>query len=131
MGNAFLGPEDLQKQAMVSRVLAKFVVDKVEAATNQGDRGCTDAFEFRSLLQQEEQLKERGGRTVEGAIVSHLPTLLQTDKRFNDRLARLPQKYRSAILAAEIGSSMVYRGGRDSDFEDTVRLFVERTFPKA
>ncbi len=65
------------------------------------------------------------------AIVSHLPTLLQTDKRFNDRLARLPQKYRSAILAAEIGSSMVYRGGRDSDFEDTVRLFVERTFPKA
>lgn len=63
------------------------------------------------------------------AILSHLPTLLREDKRFNDRLPRLPQKYRSAILAAEIGSSMVYRGDQDSDFEDTVRLHVVRTFP--
>ncbi|MDP1824068.1 MAG: NAD-glutamate dehydrogenase [Archangium sp.] len=63
------------------------------------------------------------------AIMSHLPTILREDARFNDRLPRLPQKYRSAILAAEIGSSMVYRGDRDSDFEDTVRLHVERTFP--
>jgi glutamate dehydrogenase len=65
------------------------------------------------------------------AIVSHLPSLLQKDRRFNDRLSRLPRKYRSAILAAEIGSSMVYRGGQESDFEDTVRLHVERTFPRA
>ncbi len=62
------------------------------------------------------------------AITSHLPTLLREDPRFKDRLTRLPQKYRSAILAAEIGSSMVYRGGQDSDFEDTIRLHVERTF---
>lgn len=63
------------------------------------------------------------------AIESHLPSLLRDDPRFNDRLPRLPQKYRSAILAAEIGSSMVYRGDQNSDFEDQVRLHVERTFP--
>lgn len=62
------------------------------------------------------------------AIASHLPTLLRDDKRFNDRLPRLPQKYRSAILAAEIGSSMVYRGDQSTEFEDQVRLHVERTF---
>ena len=63
------------------------------------------------------------------AIESHLPALLRDDPRFRDRLPLLPQKYRSAILAAEIGSSMVYRGDRDSAFEDQVRLHVERTFP--
>jgi glutamate dehydrogenase len=62
------------------------------------------------------------------AIVSHLPTILREDPQFKDRLTRLPQKYRSAILAAEIGSSMVYRGDQDSEFEDIVRLHVERTF---
>ena len=62
------------------------------------------------------------------AIESHLPTLLRDDLRFKDRFARLPQKYRSAILAAEIGSSMVYRGGQDSAFEDTVKAHVVRSF---
>lgn len=62
------------------------------------------------------------------AILSHLPTLLREDKRFNDRLERLPQKYRSAILAAEIGSSMVYRGDPEMMFADTVQQHVERTF---
>lgn len=64
------------------------------------------------------------------AIDSHLPKLLR-DARFRDRLAQLPQKYRSAILAAEIGSSLVYRGDQDSDFEDTMRLHVNRAFPAA
>jgi glutamate dehydrogenase len=63
------------------------------------------------------------------ALVSHLPSMLRDDPKFKDRLTRLPVKYRSAILAAEIGSSMVYRGGKDSDFEDVVRLHVERAFP--
>lgn len=62
------------------------------------------------------------------ALMAHLPTLLQEDPKFKDRVSRLPQKYRSAILAAEIGSSMVYRAG--DDFEDLVRMHVERTFPQ-
>jgi glutamate dehydrogenase len=61
------------------------------------------------------------------AILSHLPALLR-EKRFRSRLARLPPKYRSAILAAEIGSSMVYRGDQEAEFEDMVRLHLERHF---
>jgi len=62
------------------------------------------------------------------AILSHLPSLLQ-GARFRRRISRLPPKYRSAILAAEIGSSMVYRGDQEAEFEDAVRLHLERNFP--
>lgn len=62
------------------------------------------------------------------AIYSHLPEMLRTETKFRRRLSRLPQKYRSAILAAEIGSSMVYRGDRDEEFEDSVRLHLGRHF---
>ncbi|MBI5070647.1 MAG: NAD-glutamate dehydrogenase [Deltaproteobacteria bacterium] len=61
------------------------------------------------------------------AILSHLPALLQ-GARFRKRINRLPPKYRSAILAAEIGSSMVYRGDHEAEFEDTVRLHLQRHF---
>jgi len=61
------------------------------------------------------------------AILSHLPALLQTAK-FRKRISRLPAKYRSAILAAEIGSSMVYRGDLEAEFEDTVRMHLGRHF---
>lgn len=63
----------------------------------------------------------------ERAIWSHLPAFLRQD-RFRSRLDRLSQKYRSAILAAEIGSSMVYRADHDAEFEDSVRRHVERRF---
>lgn len=62
------------------------------------------------------------------ALLAHLPAMLREDVRFRRRLARLPQKYRAAILAAEIGSSLVYRGDRDADFADAVRLHVQRYF---
>jgi glutamate dehydrogenase len=62
------------------------------------------------------------------AILSHLPKMLREEPRFRQRIKRLPQKYLSAILAAEIGSSMVYRGDRDAAFEDEVRLHLLRNF---
>ena len=63
----------------------------------------------------------------ERVILSHLPALLR-NQRFRPRLGRLSPKYRSAILAAEIGSSMVYRADHDAEFEDSVRRHVERRF---
>jgi len=61
------------------------------------------------------------------AILAHLPALLRT-ARFRQRIAKLPPKYRSAILAAELGSSMVYRDDRDAEFEDVLRLHLARHF---
>jgi glutamate dehydrogenase len=62
------------------------------------------------------------------AILSHLPALLREEPRFRRRIDRLPPKYSSAILAAELGSSMVYRGNPDAEFEDMLRLHMERNF---
>jgi len=64
----------------------------------------------------------------ERVILSHLPALLREDPDFRGRLGVLPPKYRSAILAAEIGSSMVYRADLDAEFEDSIRLHVNRRF---
>ncbi len=61
-------------------------------------------------------------------ILSHLPRMLREEPRYRRRLAKLPPKYLSAILAAEIGSSMVYRGDREAEFEDAIRLHLTRNF---
>ena len=64
-------------------------------------------------------------------ILAHLPAMMRQSARFRRRIGRLPPKYRSAILAAEIGSSMVYRGDREAELEDAVRLHVGRNFGAA
>ncbi|GFE56393.1 NAD-glutamate dehydrogenase domain-containing protein [Geobacter sp. AOG1] len=63
------------------------------------------------------------------AILSHLPRILREEPRYRRRLTRLPPKYLYAILAAEIGSSMVYKGDREAEFEDAIRLHLTRNFP--
>lgn len=60
------------------------------------------------------------------AILDHLPAMLRNSARFRKRIDRLTPKYRSAILAAEIGSSMVYRRDPDAEFEDLLRLHMNR-----
>lgn len=63
------------------------------------------------------------------AILSHLPRMLQEEPKYRKRIRNLPQKYLFAILAAEIGSSLVYRGERDEDLEATIRGHLLRNFP--
>lgn len=60
------------------------------------------------------------------AILSHLPRMLRESPAYRQRIRRLPQKYLCAILAAEIGSSLVYSGSRDADFEDMIRRHLAR-----
>ncbi|MBC8019158.1 MAG: NAD-glutamate dehydrogenase [Verrucomicrobia bacterium] len=61
------------------------------------------------------------------AILSHLPHILRESRVVRQRVKRLPGKYLSAILAAEIGSSLVYAGDQDADFEETVRRHLAKT----
>jgi glutamate dehydrogenase len=65
------------------------------------------------------------------AILSHLPRMIREELRYRRRLSKLPQKYLFAILAAEIGSSMVYKGNHEASFEDSIRLHMTRNFPAA
>ena len=64
------------------------------------------------------------------ALLAHLPAMLRDEPVFRRRLKRLPPKYRSAILASEVASSLVYLGNSGSDFMDLVHLHLQRNFPK-
>lgn len=66
-------------------------------------------------------------RPFREALLRHLPALLRDDLRFRRRISRLPHKYQAAILAAEIGASLVYTGDRDADFEQMIRSHLQRT----
>ncbi len=61
------------------------------------------------------------------ALLAHLPAMVR-EPAFRKRVTRLPQKYRSAILAAELGSSMVYRADREAELEDALRLHLARHY---
>lgn len=60
------------------------------------------------------------------AILRHLPRMVQKSAAFRQRVRKLPRKYLCAILAAEIGSSLIYSGSRDADFEDMIRRHLAR-----
>ncbi|MBI2354139.1 MAG: NAD-glutamate dehydrogenase [Deltaproteobacteria bacterium] len=60
------------------------------------------------------------------AILSHLPAMLRETPAFRRRIGNLPGKYLCAILAAEIGSSLVYTASRDTDFEEMIRRHLAR-----
>jgi glutamate dehydrogenase len=64
-------------------------------------------------------------------ILAHLPALIRNDSKLRQRIARLPEKYRFAILAAEIGSSLVYQGESETEFADMIRLHLTRKFARA
>jgi glutamate dehydrogenase len=62
------------------------------------------------------------------AILSHLPRMLREEPKYARRIKNLPPKYLFAILAAEIGSSLVYRGDYEADFEATLKGHLLRNF---
>ncbi|MBP2673883.1 MAG: glutamate dehydrogenase [Deltaproteobacteria bacterium] len=65
------------------------------------------------------------------ALMSHLPALLRGHARYRRRVSRLPAKYLCAILAAEIATATVYRGGFVRDFERDLRRYVTEAFGRS
>jgi glutamate dehydrogenase len=62
------------------------------------------------------------------ALLAHLPRMIRENARFRSRVRNLPPKYRAAMLAVEIASMIVYRGGFERNFEDDLRTYVARVF---
>ncbi len=62
-------------------------------------------------------------------LLSHLPRLVRETPRLRRRIARLPPKYRSAILAAEIACAMVYRSAFDAGSKEGLERYVARAYP--
>ncbi|HEX8909671.1 MAG TPA: NAD-glutamate dehydrogenase domain-containing protein [Anaeromyxobacteraceae bacterium] len=62
------------------------------------------------------------------ALLAHLPRMIREDPALRRRVERLPPKYVSAILAAEIGATMVYREELQPDFAAALGAYVDRMF---
>jgi glutamate dehydrogenase len=63
------------------------------------------------------------------ALLAHLPRMIRENPVFRHRIRNLPPKYRSAILAVEIASVIVYRGGFERNFEEDLKGYLVRMFP--
>ena len=64
----------------------------------------------------------------EGVLLAHLPRIVRETPGWRNRIGRLPPKYRSAILAAEIGAAMVYRSPLEPDFASALEQYVAQLF---
>jgi glutamate dehydrogenase len=62
------------------------------------------------------------------ALLNHLPRIIQESPSYRLRVKNLPDKYRSAILAAEIATSMVYRRPLEPNFEEALEEYVGQMF---
>ena len=62
------------------------------------------------------------------ALLAHLPAFVRKHPKFRDRVRNLPRKYLSAILAAEIATTIVYRGGFERNLEEDLRNYLGRLF---
>jgi len=65
------------------------------------------------------------------ALLAHLPKLLRETPRYRKRLSQLPEKYRAAILASEIASSLVYHQDSEADYEQQLNRHLQRYFVAA
>ncbi len=62
------------------------------------------------------------------ALLAHLPRLVRDSAAFRGRISRLPPKYRSAILAAEIATTMVYRRPLEPDYGQALHAYTQAMF---
>jgi glutamate dehydrogenase len=62
------------------------------------------------------------------ALLQHLPALLR-EADLRNRVKNLPSKYRSAMLAAEIATTMVYRQRFEPSFEAALEEYATEMFP--
>jgi len=56
-------------------------------------------------------------RPFRDAILAHLPAFVREHPKFRGRVRTLPPKYLAAILAAEIATTIVYRGGSNGTWK--------------
>lgn len=68
------------------------------------------------------------GASREKALLHHLPALVCETPKFRKRALGLPAKIRSAILAAEIASAIVYHGGWDDDLAGKLDRYLASHF---
>jgi len=63
-------------------------------------------------------------------ILNHLPAFVKEHGKYKARIKRLPLKIKSAILAVEIATSIVYGGGWEMDLEKRLREYLKTYLPR-
>jgi glutamate dehydrogenase len=63
------------------------------------------------------------------ALLAHLPALIRDTPQLRQRIKSLPPKYRSAILAAELATTMVYRERFEPSLEGALEEYAAKMFP--
>ncbi len=61
-------------------------------------------------------------------LLAHLPAFISGNRKYRLRLKRLPPKYRYAMLASELASTIVYQGGWEVDFGSSLKDYVKKHF---
>ena len=61
-------------------------------------------------------------------LLAHLPAFISGNRKYRLRLRRLPPKYRYAMLASELASTIVYQGGWEVDFGSSLKEYVKKHF---
>jgi glutamate dehydrogenase len=64
----------------------------------------------------------------ERVIVNHLPAFIGKNKKFRRRVKAMPPKIKFAILASELASHIVYKGGWEMDFEHRLQGYIKEQF---
>ncbi|PWQ94982.1 NAD-glutamate dehydrogenase domain-containing protein [Leucothrix arctica] len=60
------------------------------------------------------------------AILNHMPSIIRDNKKWHERIDRLPKKVTYAILASKLASAMVYAGNDNSLYEDLIDAQLKR-----
>jgi glutamate dehydrogenase len=148
IGNLLLGEEEFlqHKEAYVRdvlEILRSRAADEAELIfrrrrEEEGRRSFTEISEALSLeinahkarlfrfFESRPDLWER--QIYRRALLAHLPRLVRESPAYQGRVSRLPGKYRSAILAAEIATAMVYRRPLVPDFARELEEYVTAVY---
>ncbi len=62
------------------------------------------------------------------ALLAHLPKILRDNPRYRRRIGQLPPKYRAAILASEVASSLIYQQDAEAAYEAMLQAHLQRHF---
>ncbi len=65
-------------------------------------------------------------KTHQQAMLKHMPAIIQNSDEFSQRLSRLPEKVKYAILASKLASAMVYAGDDQSLYADIIDAQLKR-----
>jgi glutamate dehydrogenase len=102
---------------------AKLYTEISNAVSEEINRHYSTLFAF---FQDRPELADQP--VFQKAILGHLPAFIQGTSRFKSRIKSLPPKIKYAILASEIASAIVYRGGWEPQFESRLKAYLKEQY---